>query len=177
MVSGILNQREDALIEIKNTYGRLLYGVINKILSSSYEVLDIEECFNDVLMSIWGNIDCYDETKGELRNFLISVAKYRALDFKRKLSKRKISLELNEEIIEGTIEETTYVDEIDDDAFYSLIENLKEKDKIIFVKKYLLDESMDKISKDLDMTKEAIYKRLIRGRKKIKEIINNKQEG
>ncbi|MNI73532.1 RNA polymerase factor sigma-70 [compost metagenome] len=119
-------------------------------------------------MSIWENIDCYDETKGELRNFLISVAKFRALDYKRKISKQKINLELKDEI---------YRDQdniqIDDEGFYKLIENLKEKDKVIFVKKYLLDESVDKIAKDINMEKDTVYKRLMRGREKIKEYIEN----
>lgn len=168
IVTGILNRKEDALIDLKNNYGRLLYGVINKILSSFCGVMDIEECFNDALMSIWENIDCYDETKGELRNFLISVAKFRALDYKRKISKQKINLELKDEIYKDTDDI-----QIDDEGFYKLIENLKEKDKVIFVKKYLLDESVEKIAKDINMAKDTVYKRLMRGREKIKEYIEN----
>lgn len=71
-------------------------------------------------MSIWENIDCYDEAKGELRNFLISVAKFRALDYKRKISKQKISLELKDEF---------YKDpdniQIDDEGFYKLYREFK----------------------------------------------------
>ncbi|MDD7795011.1 sigma-70 family RNA polymerase sigma factor [Clostridium sp. 'White wine YQ'] len=175
IVLAILSHKEIALEELKIKYGRLLYGVINKIINPISYTMDIEECFNDVLLTIWKNIDCYDENKGQLRNFLISIAKYRALDYKRKISKTKIHLELNEEIIEqreGKEDATV----LDDEAFYHLIENLNEKDKVIFVKKYLLDEPIEKISIELEMSKEAIYKRLIRGREKIKESIL-KEEG
>ncbi|WP_326514809.1 sigma factor-like helix-turn-helix DNA-binding protein [Clostridium intestinale] len=49
------------------------------------------------------------------------------------------------------------------------MKELKEKDKEIFIRRYLLDESMEKISKDLNLSKEYIYNKLSRGRKKIKE--------
>ncbi|MBL4930219.1 sigma-70 family RNA polymerase sigma factor [Clostridium paridis] len=175
IVLAIMAHKESALEELKIKYGRLLYGVINKTLNSISYTMDIEECFNDVLLTIWNNIDCYDENKGQLRNFLISIAKYKALDYKRKICKIKIHLELNEEIIDQR-DGKEDITEVDDEAFYNLIENLNEKDKVIFVKKYLLDEPIEKISIELKISKEAIYKRLIRGREKIRENIL-KEEG
>jgi RNA polymerase sigma factor, sigma-70 family len=176
IVLAILNHKEIALEELRVKYGRLLYGVINKTLNHLNYTMDIEECFNDVLLTIWNNIDCYDESKGQLRNFLISIARYRALDYKRRICKLKIHLELNEEIIDQR-EGKEEITELDDESFYNLIESLNEKDKIIFVKKYLLDEPIEKISTELEMSKDSIYKRLIRGREKIKESIIKEEGG
>lgn len=167
----LMNGEQFALDNLSRTYGKLIYGVINKVLCDYSEINDVDECFNDVLIALWRNIDCYDRTKGSLRNFLISVAKYKAIDYKRKINKRKINLELKEEIIDIGINENM---EVDNEEFYMLLESLKEEDKKIFIKRYLLDESIEKISGDLKLSKDLIYKRLSRGRDKIKnELINS----
>lgn len=171
IINGILNENENALEELKNNYGRLIYGVINKILNNSMEVSEIDECFNDVLLCIWNNIDCYDEAKGKLCNFLISISKYRALDYKRKIQKDNRLIQLNENIIGNLIEVDNTQTQVNEESFYELIKGLKDRDKVIFVRRYLLDESIEKISLDLSLSKEMIYKRLSRGRDKIKEVI------
>jgi len=110
----------------------------------------------------------YKEEKGKLINFIISVAKFKAIDYKRKIQKKNNVIELKEEILR----KEEFQDEIDindQEGFYNLIKELKEKDKEIFIRRYLLDESMEKISKDLNLSKEYIYNKLSRGRKKIKE--------
>ena len=131
IVLGLINGEQFALDDLSRTYGKLIYGVINKILYNFSEINDVDECFNDVLITIWRNIDCYDSTKGSLRNFLISVAKYKAIDYKRKINKRGISLELNEEIVYTEFNESI---EVDNEEFYMLLKTLKEEDKNIFIK-------------------------------------------
>lgn len=173
IVSGIINKDELALKELSKTYGKLIYGVINKILFNNSEINYIEECFNDVLISLWRSLDCYDSEKGSLRNFLISVSKYKAIDYKREINKRGINLEFKEEIAEVNLEENL---DVDNEDFYILLKNLKEEDKNIFIKKYLFEESIEKIAKDLGVSRDLVYKRLSRGREKIKnEIIKNER--
>ena len=164
----LINGEEFALDNLSRTYGKLIYGVINKILCDYSEINDVDECFNDVLIALWRNIDCYDSTKGSLRNFLISMAKYKAIDYKRKINKRGINLELKEEIIYDEFNESI---EIDNEEFYLLLDSLKEEDKNIFIKKYLFEESIDKISRDFGLSKDLVYKRLSRGRERIKSHI------
>ncbi|MCF0147065.1 MAG: sigma-70 family RNA polymerase sigma factor [Clostridium sp.] len=166
IVSGLINGEQYALDDLSRAYGKLIYGVINKILYNFSEANDVDDCFNEVLIGIWRNIDCYDSTKGNLRNFLISVAKYKAIDYKRKINKRGITLELNEEIIYTEFNESI---EVDNEEFYKLLTDLKEEDKNIFIKRYLFEESVGKISRDLKLSKEAVYKRLSRGKEKIKK--------
>ena len=61
--------------------------------------------------------------------------------------------------------------EIDNEEFYVLLDSLKGEDKNIFIKKYLFEESIDKISRDLGLSKDLVYKRLSRGRERIKSHI------
>lgn len=173
IILDLIKGEQFALDNLSRTYGKLIYGVINKILYNSPESNDVDECFNDVLITLWRNIDCYDSTKGSLRNFLISVAKYKAIDYKRKISKRRIILDINEEILYTEFNESI---EVDNEEFYILLESLKEEDKNIFIKRYLFEESVEKISKDLGLSKEVVYKRLSRGKEKIKNYLMKKVE-
>lgn len=173
LVLGLINGEQFALDDLSRAYGKLIYGVINKILYNFSEANDVDECFNDVLITIWRNIDCYDSKKGSLRNFLISVAKYKAIDYKRKINKKGITLELNEEIVYTEFNESI---EIDNEEFYMLLKSLKEEDKSIFIKKYLFEESVEKIANDLGLSKDVVYKRLSRGKEKIKNYLMKKLE-
>ena len=40
---------------------------------------------NDILFSIWQNIDRFDANKNTLKNWIGAVSKYRAINYKRKL--------------------------------------------------------------------------------------------
>lgn len=169
IVLGVVNKDEKALIELINIYGKLIYGVINKILNNNFEINEIEECFNDVLLSLWRNLDCYNSEKGSLKNFLISVSKYKAIDYKRKLKKSSLNLEFKEELVTNTME---YEFEIDNEGFFDLLKSLKIDDKNIFIRRYLFEESIEKIAKDLGVSKDLVYKRIARGRDKIKNKID-----
>lgn len=171
IVLELINGDQLALDDLTRAYGKLIYGVINKILYNFSEANDVDDCFNEVLITVWRNIDCYDSQKGSLRNFLISIAKYKAIDYKRKINKRGITLELNEEIIYTEFNESI---EIDNEEFYILLKTLKEEDKSIFIKRYLFEDSVDKISKDLGLSKDVVYKRLSRGKEKIKNYLMKK---
>lgn len=169
IVLGVVNKDEKALIELINIYGKLIYGVINKILNNYFEINEIEECFNDILLSLWRNLDCYNSEKGSLKNFLISVSKYKAIDYKRKLKKSRLNLEFKEELVTNTME---YEFEIDNEGFFDLLKSLKIDDKNIFIRRYLFEESIEKIAKDLGVSKDLVYKRIARGREKIKNNID-----
>lgn len=169
IVQEIINKNPKSIDKLINKYGKLIFGVLNKILYSSNERWEIDECFNDVLMTLWKNMHLYDERKGTLINFIISVSKFKAIDYKRKIQKKNNVIELNEQILKKDSIEDEYDLNSNNEEFYKLIKTLKEEDKKIFIKRYLMDESVDKIAKDLDISKEYVYTKLSRGRKKIKE--------
>ncbi|WP_232423588.1 MULTISPECIES: sigma factor [Bacillus] len=52
----------------------------------------IDEIVNDVFITLWFHIDSYDEDKALFQHWLISVSKYKAIDFKRKRENKKVSI-------------------------------------------------------------------------------------
>lgn len=164
IVASLLNNNSIALKHLINKYGRLLYGVLIKILNRPYESPEVEECFNDVLMTIWRTIQNYEKEKGEFKSYIVVIAKYKAIDYKRKLKNREAEMELREEIIKDED-----IDIEDEEGFYRLLEALNERERKIFIKRYLFQEPIEKISNDLQISKEFTYKELSIGRSKIRK--------
>lgn len=172
LVDGLKKHDMKYLHEFIDIYGKLIYGVLNSVLDKNHERHSIDECFDDVLLSIWYNIDCYDENKGKFVNWIISICKFKAIDYKRKSNKdynlsdidecnAEYNKSMEEEILlkEQKIELTNFINK------------LGEPDREIFNRRYFKEESIDDISKGLGIPKENIYNRLSRGRKKLKDLM------
>lgn len=88
LINGLRERKEEYLNELINNYGKLIYGVIGSITEKSNAKNDIDEVFYEVLLKIWDYIESYDAEKGRFRNFIISIAKYTAINYIRKTTKK-----------------------------------------------------------------------------------------
>ncbi|AAO36313.1 DNA-directed RNA polymerase sigma-70 factor [Clostridium tetani] len=153
-----------------DNYGNLAYKVVYSVLGAGFERHSIEECVNDVFMVVWNNIDSFREDKGSFKSWLIAISKYKAIDYRRKLA-RENNLEYLDEIItnEGNSTENIIIIEENRQEILSAINELKDIDKIIFTKRYLLEEDIEIIAKELGVNRTVIDNRLSRGRRSLKK--------
>lgn len=165
LVLGIKQGKENALIELQNKYGRLLYGIVKDVLEKKHYIEDVDECYSDIIVDIWRNIDYFDDKRGKLINFIAAIAKYKSIDYIRKLSKRN-EVEIDEKTYDDSYREEFKIEELEN--FKDLLNILNKEDKILFIKRYYFEEDIEKISKDMKMSKDTVYQRLSRGREKLK---------
>ncbi len=174
-----LNKKnERALDYVVDIYGGLIKSIVYKHLYSLTEYHD--ECINDILLAIWNGIDKYDETKGEFKNWLAAVSRYKCIAYQRKYLNITLmqddieNLDVkSEDNIERNLEEKALKKEID-----SLLSVLKPKDKEIFIRHYINEEKVRDIADNYSVKEEVIYNRISRGKKKIKSVFgNNYKEG
>lgn len=85
IVEGLRKQDMLALHTAIDRYGDLIYKVVHSILDTAHSKVLVDECVDDILLIVWYNISSYDENRGKFRNWLISVAKFKAIDYKRKV--------------------------------------------------------------------------------------------
>lgn len=161
---------EKALAYIIDEYGGLIMSVIRKHLF--YLPEKQEECFDDVLLKIWQNIESFDENKSTFRNWAAAVAKYQAIDYLRSYRKELQTVNIEDAVIvqedhalAGMIEK-----EIDSEV-EKMLECLKPQDRELFYKLYVEEKSMKQISCETGIKQEVIYNRLSRGRKKLRRNI------
>ncbi|AWC30716.1 sigma-70 family RNA polymerase sigma factor [Bacillus cytotoxicus] len=170
LVGELKNQNIEALDQVILQYSRLIYGVIGSILGENHERVEIEECYNDVLFILWYKIDHFQIEKGQFKNWIISIAKFKALDYKRKFKRKLIEQTMERCILQDKEDvEQVLLKEEEKEFVLEAIQRLDQVDYHIFYRRYIADESIKQISEELHMSTSAIYTRLSRGREKLKK--------
>lgn len=166
-------RNEKALDYVIDNYGWIIKSIVKKHLYNLQSVQD--ECINDVLIGIWNNIDTFDENKSEFKNWVAGIAKFKSIDYKRKYLK---GLEYeNIDDLNISVSESTY--KILENELSLEVEEmlncLNEKDRDLFYKLYVEEIEVNKISEETGMKRDAIYNRVSRAKKKIRDIFKFKE--
>ena len=97
LYKGLYAKDPIAFETVMNTYNKLLWAIAGSILNGVGTNEDIEECIADTYYKLWENPRMYNARRGSLKSFLAVIAKNKALDKYRKLSKQKL-VDLDEAI-------------------------------------------------------------------------------
>lgn len=169
LVSGLKKQDQKAFNIFVGEYSPLMLKVLSSMLKIGHEKNYIEDAYNESLMCIWKNIDSFEE-KASFKTWVIAITKYRALDFKRKLKKTNNTLEIDESIISTSEDvENKYILSKSKEDLLAILAPLKNIDKDIFMMHYYYGYNAKIISTNLKISEDNIFKRLSRGRKKLKD--------
>ena len=162
----LLNKEEQALEDILDKYGGLIKYIINGTVKLNVQELD--ECISDVLFLLWKRADQYDYTKASLKSWIVLITRGSAIDYYRKIEKHKNTTFIDD--YESTIVFHEEFDKLGYEEIIDLLQMLTPPDNEIFYDRFILGKSIDAISIRHDISKDAIYKRINRGRIKLKDI-------
>lgn len=175
--------RRDEYVEyVLTEYGSLLKGVLIRNL---YDKADRwEECMNDVLLAVWNNWNRFSLIEeGKRTGWLCAIAKYKAIDLLRRESRCK------EKVV--SIHDPWVVSEVErqycQEQGFDLIDNsaeeldkllacLKPEDRDLFYRRYVKDESIEEITMETGLSRDNVYQRISRGKRKLKEVWGKKNE-
>ena len=151
-------------------YANLVFNVISGVLNPSYLSRYADDCINDVFWAVWNNVASFDEEKGSFKNWLASVAKYKAIDYKRRLFKQNaaecaIDYDLNDQ----ASTESLIVSKENSKELVKAINEMSAEDREIFIRRYFLDDRIANIADKLQVPRNTVDQRLSRGRKLLKE--------
>ena len=152
------------LEELLALYGDSMLRTIHSVLSQPHEVSERQDVANEVFYEVWQKIAAYQPERSRLITWLLLISRSRAIDHKRKLNKRSLEEKPVDEQ-ELAIEESPLTKE----NFLCFIEDLEALDQRIFLLYYFYQESPETIAEQTDLNVSAIYNRLSRGRKRLKE--------
>ncbi len=156
---------------IINTYHKFLWVIVGGILCNTGTAEDIEECIADVYVCLWKNPKKYNPQKGTLKTFLAIIAKNKALDRYRQLSKIKLT-ELDEAVHSDDDLMEYIINKEMCQKLYEAINLLKEPDKEIMVRRYFFDEKPSYISDKISLPIKEVENRLYQGKAKLKKSLN-----
>ncbi len=168
IIKYIKKRKQEGLNILIDKYGGIIRGIIKKHLYNinGYE----DECINDVFLSIWNNIDKFSGS-GSFKSWIGTIAKFKAIDYKRKYLKLNSLENIDDFHFNST--ETTEDNIIKKEFLFeirSMLNQLNEKDRELFIKYYFNEEKVQTICTDLNMSSTQVYSRLSRGRRKLREI-------
>ncbi|MBW9323624.1 sigma-70 family RNA polymerase sigma factor [Enterococcus innesii] len=152
------------LEQLLAVYGDSMLRTIHSVLSQPHEVSERQDVANEVFYEVWQKIAAYQPERSRLITWLLLISRSRAIDHKRKLNKRSLEEKPVDEQ-ELAIEDSPLTKE----NFLGFIEDLEALDQRIFLLYYFYQESPETIAEQTDLNISAIYNRLSRGRKRLKE--------
>lgn len=137
---------------------------------------DIEECVSDVFAEIFRNPDILSGQVSNLKSYIGTIAKRRAIDTYRRLSVHKgkmLSID-DENITEAAsgenIEESAEIRERNS-ILLCKIKELGEPDSTIIIEQFYYNMKVSEIAKAISMTAASVQKRSIRAREKLKILL------
>jgi RNA polymerase sigma-70 factor (ECF subfamily) len=165
------NKDQEAYVYMADTYSKLLLVVVGGILGSVGTVQDMEECISDVYVQVWKNPAAFNQQKGTFKTFLAVIAKSKALDTYRKLSKAKI-VAIDEAISASDDDLLDFiVDKETCQALYAAIKSLTEPNKEIVIRRYFYEEKPASIAKNVSLPVRDVNNRLYQSKLKLRDIL------
>lgn len=178
LIGQLKKKKEFALEQAMDIYMDPVYSLASTILRGYGQTVDIEECVQDVFIDAWNKISEYDPGMGKLKTWLLILCKYKALSYKRRLSRQnrvfKIEdLKRESQQIEASNVEASFLAKEERQKIIEAIRSLPDLDRQIFLRVYILDESIEEVSKSLGLSRQAVDNRLWRGRKALRKYFKN----
>lgn len=170
LVCLIKKRKPKALEKVMDLYMSSVYSLAKEILFCIGSEEDMEECIQDVFIDVWNNIEKFNPERGALKTWVLILCKSKALNRRKALINKRKVIELDERLAASkeSLEEN-YLAEESREKIVEAINSFNAADREIFLRRYILDQSIEEICIAMNLTRQAVDNRLWRGRKQLKE--------
>lgn len=171
----IRERREEGILYVIETYGGLLSSIVGKRLCSAPDRID--ECMNDIFLGIWKNIDSFDESRGSFANWAAGVARLQAIDTLRKIQREQRFGSVSLEDLEIPQEDAGFwaVEQELSEETGKILQCLSEKDRELFQRIFLEDQGPEEAGEALGISRENVYVRIFRGKRRIRKNLRERK--
>lgn len=162
----------DSLNLFRGRYSPLIHYILKPILKDDR---DIEECYSDIVVSVWNNIQYYNPEKGSFTSWLTAISRNTAFN---KARNQKRIFESEESIYENTPSpcispEEAAIRKEQQRLLQKAISTLSSDNQSLFYRKYYYMQSTSQIAAELGLSERAVEGRLYR----IKKILRKELGG
>lgn len=159
-------------------YTGLLYSIAYSKLSTVSTRQDIEECVSDVFAMFYRQRAEVDLSRGSIKAYLMILAKRTAIkQFKRACSNSGRFTSVDDETLSAELliaaEDTTapIIEKETRTTIIRAVKSLDEPDSTIVLRKYYLGETAREIAQRVNLSQNAVEKRIARSLQKLKTIL------
>ena len=171
LISKIKKRSPNAFEILIRQYSKSIYLLTYNILNTCGTKEDMEECVSDVFLEIWQKINQFNPQRGNFKTWVLMLAKYKALSYKRTLSSVPVDsiedyqIETGDDVAQQVIERETQ------EKLIETVNSLSILDQQLFIRRYYLGESIPNLMNSFGLSRAAVDNRLLRIRKTIKEAL------
>lgn len=171
-LSAALRARSEAAIGyVINKYSRLLWAIVRAILTPIAPAEEMEECVADVFIQLWTAPEKFDPQRGSLKGWLSMVARSRATDRYRRLS-RQNTISLEDVWLADAMDLTdSILTRERGQALMDAMERLPEADRELLLRRYYYEQKPRAIALALDMPPKQVENRLYRAKGKLRALL------
>jgi len=171
-ITGIKKREERAINEIIIKYSKLLWPIVSAVLKNVGNEQDVEECVADVFIDLWENPDKYEAERGTLKTWLWMVARCKAIDRYRALSKHS-TVPLEGAMMVGRMGmQDALMKEETKRELVAAVNALADVEKDILIRRYYYEQKPREIAKALDLTLKQVENHLYRSKQKLRKAIS-----
>ncbi|HWQ76816.1 MAG TPA: sigma-70 family RNA polymerase sigma factor [Syntrophomonas sp.] len=169
LLDNLRKQKRGALEKAIKQYTPYVSVVVYNIIGQLMAQEDVEEVVSSVFISLWQHSAELDDSKGNIRTYLGTMARNSA---KNKLRELKPHLPLEEYAAAASDEPYLVIEQQEQNStVWNMIQELGEPDSEIFLRYYYYEEKVRNIAECTGLPASTVKTKLARGRQKLKEII------
>lgn len=124
---------------------------------------------DDVFLDVWEHIERFDAAKGSFRNWIISIARFRSIDYLRRYSRTCMEEDVSN--YESKLARNDRIDTLEQEISTEtekLLEGLKEEERQILLR-YYAEEDVDVLAEEYGVSDSAIYSKVSRVKNKVRK--------
>lgn len=159
-----------------DSYSSLVYKVVSSVVLPVGNVFDAEECVSDTFIAFYNNLDKIDLQKVGIKGFLCMIAKRNAITLYRSLKRKTASENQLEEQTDLPFEENG-LDADTKQSLFAALKALGEPDCTIVTRRYILGQTAKEIAPTVNLSSEAVQKRIERSMVKLREMLGGVMNG
>ncbi len=164
---------EEIYRELIKNYSGYVYAVVMNRLNRVGTREDVEDCVSAVFVEIYTSLGGFSPDRGNIRAYIGSIADRKAVDFFRRLSYRQ-KFSGSDELPDVPSQDDTESEtdrRLMKKRLWEAVEALGKPDSEIIILQYFYNMKLREIAKRLGMSTDAVRKRSLRARNKLKEIM------
>lgn len=158
--------------DVIRKYSRLLWPIASAVLKNVGSEQDVEECVADAFIYLWQHPDKFDPGRGTLKSFLCIVARSRAIDRFRQLTKQG-TLPLEEAVLSASVGlQEELLNRETKRELIAAVNALGEPGREILLRRYYYDQKPREIAVALGMTVKQVDNSLYRSKRQLRQALS-----
>ena len=168
IISEITDKNEKVFESVVDRYAKLLWKVAAGVLADSSPVWEVEECVADVFIYLWEHPEKYVPEKGKLSSWLAMLARSRAIDRLRRLSRER------EVLIESALAENEAAEPDDNELTERVrecVERLGDEEREIIIRRFYQGQKNPEIASAMKLKPKQVENRIYSAKNKLRKMM------